>query len=167
MAIGAPYVMIHPFWFMPTLPLWAFLIAFSFAPALAGSELKFQHLQFPGIEWKKVGAFLVLLAGAWYPYGIYKTVVWLDLLASLLIISSVLLSLGYIVRKSSPLTSLVLALALTGNFVQLVNYRTEEPDDRNFCLAGLSRYVETGEALDLGPKPSLARRYYCLGIPLK
>jgi hypothetical protein len=165
--LGAPYVMIHPFWFVPTLSLWAFVIASGFRPFSASKTGQEPIFEFPTIDARWPIMVLIVLTAALYPFGIFKSAVWIDLLASLLIISSVFLSMVGVSRCLKPITMVSLAFAIGGNFMQVVNYRTEEPVDKAFCLMALNRYIDQGEGVDLGKNPILARKYYCLGIPGK
>jgi hypothetical protein len=151
--VGAPYVMLHPFWFMLGLPFWALLLA-GLVSGRSKSRLS-----------KKAVIISVVIAAAFYPFGIHKSGVVIDLVASLTILLSVAVLIFRLAKDLEPLSKLVVGLAIVGNFIQTVNYRSEEPVDRDFCLAALESYLTDGRSVDLGVNPSLSRLFYCRGIP--
>lgn len=161
--IGAPYVMLHPFWFIPTLSFWAILLACTDVP----TEIAQPKLN------RALFGLTLFIAAAFYPYGIYKSDPAFDVCASAVIALSALVVLAALfgpsrlrVRLSlAQAIQIGLALTLAGNFMEVVNYRTEPATDHNFCLQALTAYLESGTKVDLGPEPSLSRLYYCRAIP--
>lgn len=156
--IGAPYLMIHSFWLIPTLPMWAFLVV--------GLFKENQTLFFPRSEKEKSRfRILIIFALVTYPYGILKTYFYFDLFASLLILTSAILVIYYLRQPSKKVFVMTMFVGCLGNFCEVVNYRFEPPLDREFCLDGLKKYLNDGEKIDLGPTPTKAKLYYCRGIP--
>jgi hypothetical protein len=159
MVVGAPYVMIHPFFFIPTLSFWAFLIAWAGLDWLPNAQVLGEKQRFA------LG--LLIFTAAFYPYGIYQSSLGFDVAVSVTIIASVLIVLRQTWKaKRFTVTRFAIVLAFLGNALQMINYRTEAPVDHDFCLRALENFAHTGERVDLGETPSFARILYCRGIAL-
>lgn len=152
MLLGPSYVIVHPFWFMPPLGFWALLIA------IKGRELAPNRTR---------DIILIVLAAAFYPYGIHRTVFAIDLAANLLLAAGVFTAIYLAAKRRPILGASTIALMLLANFAETANYRTESFADRDYCLHALEGYIEAGQPLTDGSETTLARSYYCRGIPRK
>lgn len=164
--LGAPYVIIHPFWFMPTLSFWALWIASNWHVQLnTSTDAPKPWITFSQLGTKTTVVASLIVAIAFYSFGIHKSHPIFDAFVSLLVATSVLLAIYRASKSFPPLSVTVITVAIIANMLQVINYRTEPAVDRDFCLQALTRYARTGEPITLDSSASWSRWYYCRGIP--
>ncbi len=163
-AIAGPlYVMIHSFWFLLGVPAAAWLAARFVARRPWEGE--------PAARRRFV--VLLFVTTAFFPFGMWKYSLALDLFVGLGYIALSIAFAAWIFRPAAPAERRAKLLAYSFmacvllNFLQTLNYRLEPVDSRLFCADLLKEYAETGRPVRPERPLFLAERYYyCRGIPL-
>jgi hypothetical protein len=158
MGLGHEFVYNHSFQYHPIMATFAILAAVGLYQVYRSS---LPRKEFLFLAWT------LFIFTAFYPYGKYKSIVWLDAINSLLIISTCFMFIFALKNNQVARYTALLILVFVTNLSQYLNYRNEKPVDWQFCEDARKQYQLTGQPV-LSPIPANAsRKYHCRGIPIQ
>lgn len=175
--LGYKYVMVHIFWFILWMPMFALLC----------SQALFRRLSelgaWPAVQ-SKISAnvplnaepnfsfrglvFVGLLFTVLYPYGVYQGSRIHDVVNSLIFIGSVVWYLFYCKKTTGFAVLGVVTLVAVTNFSQVINYRNEPDSEYNFCRSAFLQYTKDPRRIFTKEIRSMTKDFlYCRGIPIE
>lgn len=157
--IGYQYVMVHIFLYLFLIPAMALMCGQYFYSVLTSEY---------AVPTKTMAFAIALPFLALYPYGIFKGSPILDGFNSGLFILLTLLFLG--LKKYLQPRYLLLIVAANGftNFLQVVNYRSDDDHEYAFCEKARDEYARTHAPVKTTERYTMTKDLvYCHGIPIE
>jgi len=166
--IGHEYFMVHVYLYLLLTPGMALLAARFCERVLEEGSLKVS-VESQGGRARAVMTVLLLVCAAVYPYGIFQTSLFHDVINSVAFISASLTAI-YLAWKPVPSPKpflALIALSAAANASQVANYRNEPDTERSFCQKAREEYARTGKPVETSEEKSDAKDLlYCVGVPV-
>lgn len=161
MVLGHQFVYLHSFQYGYLVPAYSILVG-SFITRLIDKQDFVLNLA-KTKAWTAPAIFLLL-----YPYGMYKNIIWLDVINSL---SYLLVTITFFIWwRQGKIDHLrivaTISIIAVINSLQMINWRSEPALDAEFCAKAKLEYEKTGQPVKTSLDDFWTRTYYCGDIPL-